>query len=390
MKKFAMLLLLTIVASTVLTSCSKEDDEPDSSSIYSNHELLGYWEVEGQSRRSLRFYADGTGLEDERKFPTEFTWKASTENKMLFITKQGGSTLTLYYEIMEGMLVVYENGLELYGSYAEQEKFTGSTTGAAGNNITYRLDLNSGTITFSGTGDMYNYKNLKDRPWHNSGIKKAVIEKGITSLGESAFYGFRSLIDIELPEGIIVINKFSLFGVNFGHLTIPNSVKTIKENAFNRYAWMDDYDYRLTSYYNQVSFGKDSKLEVIEDEAGVPMVGYLVCLPNSLKKIGSYAINAHDLSYIELGPNITYIGAQAFLTDERNWGDFYIDCITPPTTKYSSGYIIGVLENLNNYPMAFMPVTIDSYWTLHVPEGSKSAYAKVDAWRNFYEIEIES
>ncbi len=379
MKKFAMLLLLTIVASTVLTSCSKEDDEPDSSSIYSNHELLGYWKVEGQSRRSLHFYADGTGLEDEREFPTEFTWKASTENKMLFITKKGGSTLTLYYEIMEGMLVVYENDLELYGSYAEQEKFTGSTTGAAGNNITYRLDLNSGTITFSGTGDMYNYKNSKDCPWDNSGIKKAVIEKGITSLGEMAFYGFYSLIDIELPEGITLINKYSLNGVNFGHLTIPNSVKTIKEFAFDNYI---PFDNRLTSCYNKVNFSTDSKLEVIEDNARVPMDGSNVWLPNSLKKIGSNAIFAHDLSYIDLGPNITYIGSHAFITDERNWGDFYIDCITPPTTESSS--IIGGLSSSGHY---LDPETTASYWTLHVPEGSKSAYAKVDAWRKFYEIE---
>lgn len=54
----------------------------------------------------------------------------------------------------------------------------------------------SGTLTISGTGDMYDY-HFQESPWHNNGsIKNVVIRNGVTSIGDVAFYGCESLTDV--------------------------------------------------------------------------------------------------------------------------------------------------------------------------------------------------
>ena len=386
--KLTAIYLLLLYLCVGFTACSDGEGEP-SNAEYSNHELVGYWKVDGTNKKSLRFYADGTGLENEEERdhrPIQFTWKANNEKKMLFLVKQGSSTQTFYYEFVDDILVIYKSDFSLYDSYSKQAKFTGKTTGSAGNNITYKIDLNSGILTLNGSGDMYDFKDGRQCPWENSGIKKVIIDKGITSLGQSAFSSFYSIIDIELPEGITVIKKWSLSDVNFGVMKIPNSVKRIEEQAFQND--MYDYNYFFNTTLNQVWFDCDnSKLEVVEENALVPMDGNNVVLPNSLKTLGSYAILAHDLEYVHLGSNITYIDSSAFYTDERNWGELYIDCVTPPSIS-SFGIISLSKYHSNEYGFGywFYSTKIDDNWRLYVPKESGYDYVYADGWKNFDEI----
>ena len=65
-------------------------------------------------------------------------------------------------------------------------------------NLTWTLDAD-GTLTISGTGAMKDY-NADDNPspaYNNSKVKKIVIEKGVTSIGNYAFsrcWGLKSKI----------------------------------------------------------------------------------------------------------------------------------------------------------------------------------------------------
>ena len=61
--------------------------------------------------------------------------------------------------------------------------------GAQGDNVKWTLD-SEGTLTISGTGNMYNYYiENDDAPWYFSGekIHKVIIEYGVTSIGDYAF-----------------------------------------------------------------------------------------------------------------------------------------------------------------------------------------------------------
>ncbi|MBR3893819.1 MAG: leucine-rich repeat domain-containing protein [Clostridia bacterium] len=75
----------------------------------------------------------------------------------------------------------------------------------------------TGLLTISGVGEMYDYN--YDAPWYNSrsAIKRVTIQDGVTSIGNMAFYG-----------------------CNMTHVDIPNSVVRIGEAAFNQCIYLEE------------------------------------------------------------------------------------------------------------------------------------------------------
>ena len=97
------------------------------------------------------------------------------------------------------------------------------TSGTCGDNLTWEFDEYTSTLTISGTGDMYYYDvyfnasndEADDRPWqaYTSKIKNIIINEGVTTISEKAFYNFEYLFFV----------------------TIPLSLTRIKDKAF--YSW---------------------------------------------------------------------------------------------------------------------------------------------------------
>lgn len=106
-------------------------------------------------------------------------------------------------------------------------------SGVCGENLTWALD-NEGTLTISGTGDMWDWS-YNGTPWsiYTPIIKKVVLAEGITNIGEFAFSSCASLESVEMPDGItsIELNAFEGCG-NLESIEIPNSVTDIFDNAF--------------------------------------------------------------------------------------------------------------------------------------------------------------
>ena len=92
-----------------------------------------------------------------------------------------------------------------------EETGTGTESGTQTwneDNLTWTLTAD-GTMTISGEGAMKNYFN--DSPaCNNKNIKKVVIEDGITSIGASAFLGYRSLTSITIPSSVTSIGAVAL------------------------------------------------------------------------------------------------------------------------------------------------------------------------------------
>ena len=82
-----------------------------------------------------------------------------------------------------------------------------ATSGTCGDNLTWKLD--NGTLTISGTGEMKNYSgNLnQSAPWHSNikSIKSVVIEKGVTNIGDYAFSSCNSLTSFTIPNSVTSI-----------------------------------------------------------------------------------------------------------------------------------------------------------------------------------------
>ena len=121
-------------------------------------------------------------------------------------------------------------------SMAESEEIVDS--GTCGENLTYVLDSN-GTLTISGTGDMYGVYNFYESntiPWYKykESIKKVIIEDGVTSIGGHAFIRCTELTEIKIPDSVTSIGDYAFSNCKgLTEITIPDSVTSIGNNAFS-------------------------------------------------------------------------------------------------------------------------------------------------------------
>ena len=130
-----------------------------------------------------------------------------------------------------------------------------ASSGTCGTNLTWTLS-DSGTLTISGSGDMTNFSSADGSPWYSScaSIKAVVIQNGVTSIGQYAFYGCSNLTSITISNSVTSIYYGAFYGTGLTSVTIPNRVTNIGWYAFA-------YCYSLTS----------------------------VTIPNSVTNIGNYA-----------------------------------------------------------------------------------------------------
>lgn len=114
-----------------------------------------------------------------------------------------------------------------------------------GDNLTWNLDT-EGTLTVSGTGDMYDYSESNPAPWKDSNdkIKKIILSDGVASIGNYAFYPY----------------KYSSLTMD-----VTESFKKIGDNAFvevidNEHGWifgrLDSINYSGTAEdFKNISIG---------------------------------------------------------------------------------------------------------------------------------------
>ena len=131
----------------------------------------------------------------------------------------------------------------IYTTAADENK-----TGSCGESATWSFDDATGVLTISGTGDMYTnyvpydqwgYYQYKDE------IKEVVVEKGITSIGGSAFGPYdlmftlyrdppvySKLTKLTLPSTVKSIGSFAFYKTTLKSVTLPEGLETIGDAAF--------------------------------------------------------------------------------------------------------------------------------------------------------------
>ena len=147
-------------------------------------------------------------------------------------------------------------------------------------NLTWKLDAD-GTMTISGTGAMkdYGYSANQSPAYNNLKVKKVVIEKGVTNIGNWAFSECNSLTSITIPGNVESIGESAFYSCdNLMDVTLQDGVKSIGNAAFILCN-------NLTN----------------------------IVLPNSVTSIGYFAFkDCTSLTSIKIPDSVTSIGSSAF------------------------------------------------------------------------------
>ena len=158
-----------------------------------------------------------------------------------------------------------------YDPNAEEESIIAS--GACGKNLTWILD-EEGTLTISGTGEMYAFSNASNYSWHNyrSAIQKVLIESGATSIGYSAFADCTNLESVTIPEGVVSIGGRAFSGCELPtELVLPSSLTSIGTRAFMNWKGLTE----LTVPDSVTQIGSEAFYGCINlTEVTLPFVGY--------------------------------------------------------------------------------------------------------------------
>ena len=185
----------------------------------------------------------------------------------------------------------------LPGSVFAADVIASGTCGADGDNLTWTLD-SDGVLTISGNGDMQNYNGTP--PWNTAAVRRVVLEPGVTSIGNYAFYMCFSMTSVTIPEGVTRIGQMAFFYcMSLTQVSIPSTVTDIEYGAF----W---YCSALTS---------------VEFTEGLSSIGYSafgdcsaltgVTIPASVTSIDSSSFNGcTNLAAFNVAP-----GSESFCSD---------------------------------------------------------------------------
>jgi len=118
-----------------------------------------------------------------------------------------------------------------------------ATSGTCGKNLTWAYEKATGTLTISGTGDMYGYYReasdpdedwyYSNAPWIDESVKTVIVEEGVTSIGSGAFLEIGSLTEITLPSTLTYIGSHAFdYCYSLQEIVFPDSLTTIADRAF--------------------------------------------------------------------------------------------------------------------------------------------------------------
>ena len=176
---------------------------------------------------------------------------------------------------------------------------TDALSGACGDNLTWTLA--NGVLTISGTGPMWDYSETSPAPWYDSSenITAVVIENGVTSIGNSAFFRCGNGGSLTIPNSVITIGEFAFAQCGFTALTIPDSVTTLGASAF------------ISSRIESIVLSKGiTTLQA----ATFQYCDYLksITIPDSVTSIEISAFYASGLIEVTIPDSVTSIGGSAF------------------------------------------------------------------------------
>ncbi len=124
----------------------------------------------------------------------------------------GESAFSFCYNLVDALYYGSEEDLIIEDSTVRFLDVLRYMYGSCGDKCKWKFDDETGLLIISGTGKMEDFSS--GAPWYKSKlyIKEIIIENGITSIGDYAFYGCSSLTDVKIPNSIMSIGMRAFYG----------------------------------------------------------------------------------------------------------------------------------------------------------------------------------
>ena len=197
--------------------------------------------------------------------------------------------------------------------------------GICGNNLNWKFDSATGTLTINGTGEMYNWKYFSDVPWHKyrSAIKAAILPESLLSIGDCAFSN-TGMTSISLPNGLQRIGESAFLDCKVTSVVIPESVTEIEAYAFRGCQQMESIHLPSTlTLISDYTFEGCFALKEITIPETVTSIGYRafdnctaleeLVLPESVTSIGEESFDGcTSLKSVTIKGNVTTIHKNTF------------------------------------------------------------------------------
>ena len=197
---------------------------------------------------------------------------------------------------------------------------TASSTYGDEDNLAWTLD-SSGTLTISGTGAM-----PSGSPWdeYKDYITDVVIEPGVTSISDFAFYYYDYLLSVTIPDGLTSIGDYAFSSCShLRKVELPDSVTSIGSYAFQGCSALRSINLHdgITYLGQQVFLGCNALKSIHIPSSIKEITAYMfhgcssittVDLPDGLTSIGEYAFTNSGLTSIDIPASVTKIGSGAF------------------------------------------------------------------------------
>ncbi len=163
--------------------------------------------------------------------------------------------------------------------------------------------LNGGELRIFGEGKMPSYSYDSRAPWCQYLVKNAIIEEGITNIGDHAFVDCESLKNIKISDTVTSIGfvAFERCG-SLENIVLPDSVASIDRMAFRECSSLKNI--KIPDKVTRIELGTFYKSSGLEN----------IILPDAVTTIGAWAFyGCSSLKSIKIPKGVTQIKSETFI-----------------------------------------------------------------------------
>lgn len=150
---------------------------------------------------------------------------------------------------------------------------TSIASGTLSSGVTWTLK-GTGAMVIAGSGAMDDYAYQQVRPWDDyvENITSVIIQKGVTHIGDRAFYLCNAITNLTIPSGVITIGTAAFWGCSIASIDLPEGLQTIGPSAFRENNFTNVTFPNSLKTISGGAFGNCAALESVTIDSGVTLI----------------------------------------------------------------------------------------------------------------------